>query len=94
MPNNSNNKNLKFIYKRGADKERAVIRKLKEEGYSIGQRTAGSHGVFDVIAINIKERKIKLVQSKSSITHSAKCKIMIDNRKLNGKFKVGFEVWS
>ena len=94
MPNKSLNPNFKFIYKKGADKERAVIKELKKEGYNIGQRTAGSHGAFDVIAINTKERKIKLVQSKSSIPQSAKEKLMIDNRSLNGKFKVSYEVWS
>lgn len=38
-------------YQRGRDKEYEVIKILEKAGYT-AFRTAGSHGVFDVIAIN------------------------------------------
>ena len=80
MPNKSLNEDFKFAYKRGRTKEYAVIRELKKDGFEIAQRTANSRSPFDVIAINTKERKIKLIQVKSSIPQSTKEKLMIDKR--------------
>ena len=88
------NINLDKAYKRGRTKEYAVIRELKKEGYGVAQRTANSRSPFDIIAINTKENKIKLVQVKSPIPISAQEKIMINNRLLNGEFSVMFEVWT
>lgn len=48
-------------YKRGRQAEYKYVDKLKSEGYS-AVRTAGSHGVFDVIGVN--EKEIILVQVK------------------------------
>ena len=46
-------------YKRGVEKERLVIEQLEEVGY-IAMRTAGSHGMFDVIATGPSVRFIQV----------------------------------
>ena len=55
MPNNK--------YLRGAYYERKTITNLEEKGY-VASRTAGSHGVFDVIAFN--DNHFRLIQIKST----------------------------
>ena len=80
-------------YIKGRKKEYKIVKEYRDKGFDIVQRTAGSHSPFDVIAIHTKEKKILLVQSKSSVPQSARDKLVIDNRLLNGKFKVSFEVW-
>ena len=48
-------------YKRGARYEYYVKQLLEEKGYLV-VRTAGSHGPFDLIAIDKEKREILLVQ--------------------------------
>ena len=48
-------------YKKGARYEYYVKQLLEEEGYLV-VRTAGSHGPFDLIAIDKGKREILLVQ--------------------------------
>ena len=81
------------LYKKGRAKEYAAIKDLKEEGFNLCQRSPGSRGPVDVWAVNTKEKKILLVQVKSSLPQSAINKIMLDSGLLNGDFKVEFEVW-
>jgi len=59
-------------YKRGADKERKIVKKLmpskvfsdiKENGV-IAFRSAGSHSPIDVISIDFKNKIIKVIQCK------------------------------
>ena len=52
-------------YRRGYDIERKIVNQLKKEGY-VAVRTAGSHSLFDVIAIN--EDEILLIQAKRTKT--------------------------
>ena len=87
------------IYKKGARKEYKIIDDLRTEGYDIAQRTAGSHSCIDIIAINIKDKVIKLIQSKRTlnkdmnfINTKLKQKIEEDNKELNGQYNVTFEV--
>ena len=87
------------IYKKGARKEYKIIDDLRAEGYDIAQRTAGSHSCIDIIAINIKDKVIKLIQSKRTlnkdmnfINTKLKQKIEDDNKQLNGIYSVVFEV--
>ena len=87
------NKDLEIAYKKGRYKEYAAIKELKKEGYDLCQRSPGSRGPVDIWAVDTKEKKILLVQVKSSIPKSTQEKIMINNRLLNGNFKVEFEVW-
>lgn len=87
------------IYKQGARKEYKIIYDLRKEGFDIAQRTAGSHSPVDIIAIKIKEKIIKLIQSKrtlkenmSFIDNKLKTTIEEHNKELNGVYKVIFEV--
>ncbi|MCC6051572.1 MAG: hypothetical protein LM580_12740 [Thermofilum sp.] len=48
-------------YKRGARYEYYVKQLLEEKGYLV-VRTAGSHGPFDLIAVDKEKREILLVQ--------------------------------
>ena len=52
-------------YRKGARYEYYVKQKLEEKGYLV-VRTAGSHGPFDLIAIDTQKREILLVQVKKS----------------------------
>ena len=51
-------------YVKGRKKEYAICKRLRERGYDIVQRTAGSRSPFDVIAINKARKTIVLIQSK------------------------------
>jgi len=53
MPRNS--------YRKGVRYEYYVKQKLEEKGYLV-VRTAGSHGPFDLIALDTEKREILLVQ--------------------------------
>ena len=50
-------------YRKGAKYEYYVKKTLEEKGYLV-VRSAGSHGPFDLVAIDIKKREILLVQVK------------------------------
>ena len=77
-------------YVKGRKKEYAIVKKLKEEGYDIVVRSAGSHSAIDVWAINRKLRTIKLIQAKPEEFH---IKVLEDKyRWLNNVFRVTFEV--
>jgi Holliday junction resolvase len=87
-------------YQKGTRKEYKICDDLKKEGFDIVQRTAGSHSRIDIIAIRIKERIIKLIQSKRTlnkemeyIDERLKKKIEEENKELNNHvFNVYFEV--
>lgn len=61
MPTNKNRN-----YKRGAEKERKIVRKARSEG-KIAFRSAGSHSPIDLAIIDHQSKEIKLVQCKHSI---------------------------
>ena len=77
-------------YKRGARKEYKIVKGLKEKGWNIAQRTAGSHSPIDIIAIHKKAKIIKFIQSKPEKFNSKK--IYEEMSWLNGKFHIIFEV--
>ena len=80
-------------YLNGKHKEWRITKKLKEEGWDIAQRTAGSHSPFDVIAINKLTRVIKLIQSKPNTFSKAKEEELLqENSWLNNAFRVEFVV--
>jgi Holliday junction resolvase len=81
------------MYEKGRRKEYKIVNLFKSWGYNVAQRTAGSHSPFDVIAINSKEKVIKLVQCKPDTMPMSKIrKILKENENLEGDFKVEFEV--
>ena len=74
-------------------------KKLKKEGWDIVQRSAGSHSPVDIWAVNIKEKKILLIQSKRTLSKAMshtdekqRTKIKKEHEDLSGEFKVEFEV--
>jgi len=80
-------------YERGRKKEYRICEKLREEGFDIVQRTAGSHSPIDIIAIRKADKKIRLVQSKpKSLSDSAKRKLLEENCWLDNGFDVEFVV--
>jgi Holliday junction resolvase len=80
-------------YIKGRAKEYRIMKRLKEEGYDIVVRTAGSHGAFDVIGIKAETLEIKLIQSKpKSMSEAAKAKLITAHWWLNNEFNVSFEV--
>mgnify|MGYP003134653498 CR=1 FL=1 len=80
-------------YEKGRRKEYKVCSIMKRLGYDIAQRTAGSHSPFDIIAVNIERKVIKLIQCKpESMPLGQIRKILEENKGLEGDFKVEFEV--
>lgn len=80
-------------YLKGRRKEYKIVNRYKELGYNIVQRTAGSHSPFDIIAINLKKREIRLIQCKpDSMNSTQQQKIRNENELLNGLFLVSFSV--
>jgi Holliday junction resolvase len=51
-------------YQKGRRKEYKICKELKQQGWDIVQRTAGSHSPIDIIAINKLQKKILFIQSK------------------------------
>jgi Holliday junction resolvase len=87
------------IYQKGRRKEYAICKKLREEGFDIVQRSAGSHSKVDIFAIDTKGRRIKLVQCKRVLSQSMnttneqlKIKIESEISYLNGLYSCMFVV--
>ena len=80
-------------YVKGRRKEYKVVKQLKEHGFDIAQRSAGSHSPVDIFAIDKINRRIVLVQCKpSSMAKTRRNKILEENKELNGRFEVKFIV--
>ena len=80
-------------YIKGRKKEYDIVKQLREEGFDIVQRTAGSHSPIDVIAINKLLRVILFIQAKpDSLSKKKKEEIEIKNCWLNNAFRAEFRV--
>ena len=80
-------------YVKGRRKEYMICQKLKEKGYNIAQRSAGSHSPIDIFAINKKDRTILFIQAKpNDYPKSQANKIIRELDYLNGVFKVIFKL--
>ena len=79
-------------YKKGRAKEYRILRRLKERGCNIVFRSAGSHSPVDCIGIDLKARRIYLIQSKLNASESQKNRISERFERLNDEFIVSFEV--
>lgn len=80
-------------YVKGRRKEYAIVKDLKDEGFHIAQRSAGSHSPIDVFAINKRTKTIKFVQSKPDNFSTRETKKLINELNyLNGVWKVEFEL--
>ncbi|HUS51803.1 MAG TPA: hypothetical protein VMZ91_16665 [Candidatus Paceibacterota bacterium] len=77
-------------YNNGKNRELRIANSLKKQGF-ICSRTAGSHGIFDVIAIHPIKRKIYLIQAKpKSMSENAKQKLNQEHSYLNDEFICNF----
>jgi Holliday junction resolvase len=90
---------MNSIYKQGRAKEYMLCKKLREEGFDIVFRSAGSHSPIDIVAININDRVIKLIQSKrvlsqtmNTVNEQLKAKLEKEFSNLNAIFNVYFNV--
>ena len=80
-------------YKNGAEKERRIMNKFREQG-CIAFRSAGSHSPIDVCVINPIIKEILLIQSKLGyLSIPEKARILSEGEKLNGDYRVKFELW-
>ena len=80
-------------YQKGRRKEYKIVKELREKGFYIAQRTAGSHSEVDVLGVDTENMEILLIQAKpNSMSENQKKKIIEKNKKLNGLFKVSFLV--
>lgn len=80
-------------YVKGRAKEYKVCKNLKENGFDIAQRSAGSHSPIDIFAIKRDEKIIKFVQCKpDNFSKTEANKILSDLGYLKGIWKVEFEL--
>lgn len=80
-------------YVRGRNKEYRLVKQFREAGYTIVQRTAGSHSPVDIIAVHKEKRKITFIQAKpNSMTENKKEEIKKENEFLNGVYDTEFIV--
>jgi len=81
-------------YVKGRNKEYKICKELKEDGYEIAQRTAGSHSPIDIFAIHRVTRSIVFVQAKPDNYSEKKTQAIYDELNyLNGDdWKVKFMV--
>ena len=77
-------------YEKGRRKEYRIVNCLKDMGFDIAQRSAGSHSPIDVFGFKKSDKTIILVQSKPE---GYKSKEYDDFKWLNGKFDVKFVIW-
>jgi Holliday junction resolvase len=79
-------------YIKGVRKERKIVNDARASGL-IAFRSAGSHSCIDVVIIDIKNKEIKLIQSKpDTMPKTTKIKIENKHTNLNNKFNVEFKV--
>ena len=91
-----------IMYRRGRAKEYRIMKKLREEGYQIVARSAGSHSPIDIWAIffgesyygdEIQKGVIRLIQSKGGKSGKReRKKALEDIKKLEGLYWVRVEV--
>lgn len=87
------------MIKKGIRKENYLTEKMRGEGFDIVQRSAGSHSPVDIFAIDSKNKKILLIQSKRTMSEymsytDPKIKEKLEKQLgyLNGVYSVEFIV--
>ncbi len=79
-------------YVKGRKYEYDIVHLMRDKGY-LAFRSAGSHSPVDVVAIDGKNKIIKLIQCKpKSMSEKAKQRLEEANKDLNGVFNVRFVV--
>lgn len=73
-------------YKKGRRKEYKIVHQLREQGFTIVQRSAGSRSPIDIWAVHRERRDILLIQVKpDNISKSAREKIEKEMDWLNSR---------
>jgi Holliday junction resolvase len=82
-------------YLNGARRERMLVNKLKEDGFDISFRSAGSHSAIDVVAIRRNPLSILFIQAKPrSLSKRKRTILESQNAWLNDIFPCRFKVAS
>lgn len=80
-------------YENGRHKEYRIVKSLKKKGYSICVRSAGSHSIVDIWALNPITKTIKLIQSKlGGVSRPERERLMKEGNLMNGLYSVEFEL--
>lgn len=80
-------------YIKGRKKEYKIMAYLKQIGYDIAQRTAGSHSPIDIFAIDKERKHIKFIQAKPDNYPKSKAEqINKELDYLKGSWEVSFEL--
>lgn len=80
-------------YKNGADKERRIVKKFRDNG-CLAFRSAGSHSPIDCFILDTQKHEIKLIQSKIGyLSPKQRGEIMTKCLQYEGDYKVVFELW-
>lgn len=84
----------KTNYERGRNKEYRIVKALKKKGWTICVRSAGSHSIVDIWALDPITKTIKLIQSKlGGVSKPERERIMKEGNLLNGLYSVEFELY-
>lgn len=78
-------------YQLGASRERQVVKSLKRKGYWHAQRSAGSHGIFDVYAF--AKDHVLFVQVKSTPYDAGEAIANIMESRLPRVVGIRYQVW-
>lgn len=79
-------------YNRGRAKEYYNKQKLEKQGYIV-IRASGSHGFADLVAVDLKNKKIRFIQAKPrKMSDNAKAKLEEEHKAMNDEFLCTFEV--
>ena len=79
-------------YLSGRRKEYKVKKKFERQGYIV-LRTAGSHGFADLVAIDIREKKIIFIQCKpNDFSKKKETELNVENEFINKNYECKFEV--
>ena len=79
-------------YVKGVKKEYKIKKQFEMKGYTV-LRTAGSHGFADLIAIDLKLKRILFIQCKpDNYSKSKEKKLLEENKCYNGQFTSLFTV--
>lgn len=80
-------------YQKGRRKEYKICKEFRENGWTMVQRSAGSHSPIDIFAINKETKRIKFIQAKpNNFSKKAGERIKEELNYLNDEYLVDFEL--
>lgn len=80
-------------YRKGRRKEYRICKRLREQGFDIAQRSAGSHSPVDVWAVDKDKKEILLIQSKpKDISSTKEEELREEYEEFNGEYDVKYTI--